>query len=135
MSSPEKELRSQVGRVERMEFQNTQRLVLAEDLKAVRAKIARAQSVDDTLRGLFLNALSSVERHLDDIERKETERAPNGTSVIILAALMFLAAEHGGRKAVVRAKDAFAKYFPDVNRDVWLGVQKATNPHSDFFGR
>ena len=99
---------------------------LREGLEKVRQTIARAQ-VQESLQNDFLKALDSVQAQLPELEAKETHQAPNAESVIILSALMFLAADHGGRKAVVRAKDAFAQYFGEVNRDVWLGVQKAAN--------
>ncbi len=125
MSSPEDGLEKQSGRLVRME-QEAHRPPLCESLEEVRATIARAQ-VDESLQDIFLNSLNSVETHLGEIEANDIERAPNGESVIVLAALVFLAAEHGGRKTVVRVKDAFAKYFPKVEYDVWLGVQKAAN--------
>ena len=100
---------------------------LREGLRKVQQTIARAR-VQESLRNDFLKALDSVQARLPELEAKEMHQAPNAESVIILSALMFLAADHGGRKAVVRTKDAFAKYFPEVEREVWLGVQKAANP-------
>src|SRR3989344_7752235 len=112
--------------IERIENPNPSHR-LGEDLEEVRQRVARVQEVDSALQDDFLHSLDKVKGHIGELEAKDTSRSPNGESVVILAALMFLAAEHGGRKTIIRAKDAFAKYFPNVDRSVWLGVQKAAH--------
>ena|SRR3989344_782568 len=92
----------------------------------IRQTVSRVQA-DDTLREKFLKALESTEQNLTDVSLDQIRKAPNDKSAVVLGALMFLAAEHGGSKTVVKAKDAFAKHFPEVSRDVWLGVQKAAH--------
>ena len=90
----------------------------------IRGILGRAHAVSSEIESAFQRALDNFEVHAARIPETQIRQAPNLDTVVIVGALMFLAQE-GGREAIVRAKDAFAKYFPDVDYRVWLKLQKA----------